>query len=137
MVRAGVVKHPGEWKESGYYEIQNPPKRYGFVNVPVLMELLGLDELKKLQEVRAQWAESQLNSFSQRDSSWTESIAAGDQNFVERVKEKLGMRAKAREVVRQSEGFVLKETTAPYMMTSFDSKKGLLREDNSIYLNES
>jgi putative transposase len=25
MVRAGVVKHPSEWKESGYNEIMNPP----------------------------------------------------------------------------------------------------------------
>jgi REP element-mobilizing transposase RayT len=136
MVRAGVVKHPGEWQESGYYEIQNPPRRYGIVNVPALMELLGLDELKKLQEARAQWVESQFNNASQGDSSWTESIAAGDQGFVEAVKEQLGMTAKAREVVRQSRGFVLKETTTPYM-TSFDSKKGLLREDNSVYLNES
>ena len=136
MVRAGVVKHPGEWKESGYYEIQNPPRRCGIVNVPALMKLLGLDELKKLQEARAQWVESRLNNVGQRDSSWTESIAAGDQGFVEAVKEKLGMRAKTREVVRQSEGFVLKETTTSYM-ASFDGKKSLLRENNRVYLEES
>jgi len=136
MVRAGVVKHPGEWKESGYYETQNPPSRYGIVNVQVLMELLGLDDLEKLKQARAQWAESQLNKVSQRDPSWTESIAAGDQGFVEGVKEKLGMRAKAREIVRQSEGFVLKETTTPYR-SLFDGKKGLLREENTVYLSES
>jgi len=27
MVRAGVVHHPGKWKESGFSEIQKPPKR--------------------------------------------------------------------------------------------------------------
>lgn len=135
MVRAGVVKHPGEWKESGYHEIQNLPRRYGIVNVPVLMELLGLDGLEKLQEARAQWAESQLNSVSQHDSSWTESIAIGNQDFVKGVKEKLRMRAKTREVVQRTEGFVLKETTTSYM-TSFDGKNGLLREDNRLYLRE-
>jgi len=135
MVRAGVVKHPGEWKESGYYEIQNPPRRYGIVNVQVLMELLGLDDLEKLQQARAQWTESQLNNVSQRDSSWTESIAAGNQGFVEKVKEKLGMRVKAREVVRQSEGFVLKETATPYR-SLFNGKKGLLRENNRVYWGE-
>jgi hypothetical protein len=113
MVRAGVVKHPGEWKESGYYEVQNPPRRYGIINLPVLMELLELDNVEQLQRARAQWAESMLDSRSQRDSCWTESIATGDQDFVEGVKEKLGMKARAREVVRQSEGFVLKETTTP------------------------
>lgn len=28
MVRAGVVRHPGEWPISGYREIQDPPVRY-------------------------------------------------------------------------------------------------------------
>ncbi len=135
MVRAGVVKHPGKWKESGYYEIQNPPQRYGLVNVPVLMELLGLGEIEQLQQVRAQWAESLLNDTNQRDSSWTESIASGDQNFVEEVKERLGMRAKARKVIQQTKGFVLKETITPYI-ASCDGKKGLLREDNGVYLGE-
>jgi putative transposase len=83
MVRAGVVCHPREWKESGYEEMQNPPRRYGIVNVPVLMNLLGLDALKKLQEARAEWIESQLGRVNQRDAKWTESIAAGSREFVE------------------------------------------------------
>ena len=91
MVRAGVVRHPGEWKESGYEEIQNPPRRYGMVNVPVLMNLLGLDELKKLQEARAEWIESQRGKVNQRDAMWTEAVGTGSQEFVEEVKEKLGM----------------------------------------------
>jgi hypothetical protein len=28
IVRAGVVNHPEKWKESGFIEIQKPPKRY-------------------------------------------------------------------------------------------------------------
>jgi REP-associated tyrosine transposase len=135
MVRAGVVKHPGDWKESGYYELQNPPRRYGIVNVLVLMELLGLDELKKLQDARVQWAESMLNGENQHDSFWSESIAVGNHKFVEGVKAKLGMRGKAREIVRQSEGFLLKETTAHYTALS-DVKKNRLREDNRVYLAE-
>ena len=27
MVRAGKVTHPSQWKQSGYNEIQTPPKR--------------------------------------------------------------------------------------------------------------
>lgn len=135
MVRTGVVKHPGDWKESGYYEIQNPTRRYGIVNIPVLMKILGIDELKMLQAARAQWAESMLNGGSQRDSSWSESIAAGNQDFVEGVKEKLGIRAKAREVVRQSKGFVLKEAAAPYKAL-FDGKKVRLRENNGVFWKE-
>lgn len=33
MVRAGVVGHPGQWKESGFSEIQDPPKRYRIVDL--------------------------------------------------------------------------------------------------------
>ena len=135
MVRAGVVSHPGEWKESGYEEIQNPPRRYGMVNVPALMNLLGLDELKKLQEARAEWIESQRGKVNQRDATWTEAVGTGSREFVEEVKEKLGMRAKARTVRPQNEGFVLKETTAPYRHL-FDGKKVPLREENLVYLNE-
>lgn len=31
------------------YEVQNSPRRYGIINVPVLMELLELDNLEKLR----------------------------------------------------------------------------------------
>ena len=33
MVRAGVVKHPREWENSGYREIQKPPSRCGIIDV--------------------------------------------------------------------------------------------------------
>ena len=42
MVRAGVVNHPIEWKESGYYEIQNPKRRYSIIDYISLMEILNL-----------------------------------------------------------------------------------------------
>jgi putative transposase len=32
MVRAGVVKHPSEWLQSGFNEIQSPPKRYQIID---------------------------------------------------------------------------------------------------------
>jgi len=40
MVRAGVVVHPDQWKQSGYNEIQTPRKRYGLINHNYLMKLL-------------------------------------------------------------------------------------------------
>jgi putative transposase len=32
MVRAGVVKHPRKWEDSGYREIHKPPSRYGIID---------------------------------------------------------------------------------------------------------
>ena len=44
MVRAGVVKHPSEWKESGYNEIMNPPKRYSLIDQTRLENILGFSD---------------------------------------------------------------------------------------------
>jgi REP element-mobilizing transposase RayT len=38
MVRAGVVNHPERWKESGFKEIQKPPKRYAIVDLQSLRD---------------------------------------------------------------------------------------------------
>ncbi|MFZ1745334.1 MAG: hypothetical protein WBO24_19770 [Nitrospirales bacterium] len=80
--------------------------------------------MKKLQEAGAEWIESQRGKVNQRDAMWTEAVGTGSREFVEEVKEKLGMRAKARTVRPQNEGFVLNETTAPYRPL-FDGKKVL------------
>ena len=94
-----------------------------------------MNEVKKLQEARGEWIESQRGKVNQRDATWAEAVATCSREFVEEVKEKLGMRAKARTVRPQNEGFVLKETTAPYRPLC-DGKKVLLREENLVYLNE-
>lgn len=36
MVRAGVVRHPGEWETSGFCEIQTPPERKGVIDCRTL-----------------------------------------------------------------------------------------------------
>jgi len=48
MVRAGVVRHPGEWKAGGYREIQVAPERYRIVNRAELAEVLGIEEPSRL-----------------------------------------------------------------------------------------
>jgi len=45
MVRAGVVNHPGQWNESGFCEIQEPPKRYSIIDLRAISELCGFGEL--------------------------------------------------------------------------------------------
>jgi len=40
MVRAGVVKHPSEWKRGGYAELQRPRRRGGRLDYEALQELL-------------------------------------------------------------------------------------------------
>ena len=46
MVRAGVVNHPQQWKESGFIEIQKLPKRYAIIDLKSLSELSGFSNLE-------------------------------------------------------------------------------------------
>jgi hypothetical protein len=46
---------------------------------------------------------------------WTESIAVGGEAFVRGIKERLGIRAKGRKVVRGESRFELREISAPYV----------------------
>jgi hypothetical protein len=57
MVRAGAVRHPGEWVYGGYREIQNPKQRYTLIDRQKLSALLCIKDNDQL-------------------SKWTQSIAA-------------------------------------------------------------
>jgi len=59
-----------------------------------------------------------------RDGKWSESIAVGSELFVMMTKEKLGIKAKEREVVGQDGSHVLREYPDPY-----DS---ILRHENDV-----
>jgi putative transposase len=91
MARAGVVNHPGEWKESGFREIQKPPRRYSIIDLQSLVELCGFAARAEFQTAHRQWVEQGLeNGLAVRDDSWSEAIAVGSQSFVEKVKGELG-----------------------------------------------
>jgi hypothetical protein len=128
MVRAGVVRHPGELMYGGYHEIQNPKQRYSLINRQQLTALLGLKD--KLLENHRHWVEEVLkNGSNQRDAKWTESIAVGDKEFVMETKAKLGAKAIGRRELENNEGYELKEPQSPYNRV-FDPEKCSLRLKN-------
>jgi hypothetical protein len=49
-----------------------------------------------------------------REGEWTQSIAVGTQGFVEKTKQKLGIRAKGRKVVETGEAYQLREPQVFY-----------------------
>ena len=126
MVRAGVVRHPGEWSGSGYCEIQQPPKRYTIINMPALMELLGFKASAALQQAHEGWIETLLaGNDHQRQSGWSEGIAIGSEAFVTNVKAQLGLRAKHREIVQAGDMSILKEDALSYTDYFRSGKVGL------------
>jgi putative transposase len=60
MVRAGVVNHPLKWVYSGFYEVQQSPKRYRLIDLPTLLALCGFSKQVDFQQARRQWVEQAL-----------------------------------------------------------------------------
>ncbi len=61
------------------------------------------------------WVEGSLREVSHfRDGKWTESVAVGSEAFVTATKEKLGLKAKGREVVGRDGSYELRESPAAY-----------------------
>jgi len=63
---------------------------------------------------------------------FTEIIAVGSKRFVVATKEKLGIKAKGRNVLGQDDTHELREPPAPYK-GHFGTEKGLLRPENTYY----
>ena len=115
MVRAGVVKHPGDWDTCGFNEIQSPPERYAIIDQQKLTELLGVADFSKAQELHRSWIDEALRSDTlQRDDVWTQSIAIGGNDFVQSFKESLGIKTQYRVIDETSNAHVLREPSSLY-----------------------
>lgn len=135
MVRAGVVQHPSEYKISGYNEIQNPPERYSIIDRKTLLDLLEIQNEKKLQQVHREWVETELiNGQPLKNSLWSESLAVGKESFTKDIQQKLASRAQGRSVVSRTETTVLKEPQAFYNAL-FTTEKVFLSLKNTYYFN--
>ncbi len=133
MVRAGVVKHPAEYRLSGFYEIQNPPKRYTVIDYTKLRSLFSIHDDKQFQQHHLQWVESELmRNNAERMGCWSESIAVGSEQFIENVQRQLGSRAKGRSIAIENERTVLREPLASYNAL-FGAEKSTLSPDNSYF----
>jgi putative transposase len=136
MVRAGVVKYPAKWKESGFSEIQKPPKRYGIIDLRSLSDLTEFAELKDFQTAHREWVERALESgLAIRDDHWTESIAVGSLAFVDKVKSELGVKAAHRDVIEADGSYALREPAGAYGL-SFAAQSETLRSQNTFLWNQ-
>jgi putative transposase len=137
MVRASVVSHPVEWAHSGYREIQEPPKRYAFIDLEGLAVLCGFTDLRDFQRAHRQWVEQALeNGCAPRDDRWSEAIAVGSLPFVETVKNDLGVKAMHREVVQADGTYALREPAEAYAR-NFTGENEVLSSANTLPWNES
>lgn len=91
MIRAGIVKHPLEWKDCGIHEILNPQQSNKLIDIPELARLAGFPEKENLPEHYAGLLESVLKKGSlSRDDIWTRELAVGSKFFVDNVRKQCG-----------------------------------------------
>jgi putative transposase len=134
MVRAGVVTHPEQWKESGFREIQKPSKRYAIIDLQSLSELSGVVDLKDFQRAHRQWVEQGLeNGVAYRDERWSESIAVGSLAFVETIKNNLGIKASHRDVTEANGSYALREPTDAYGVKFGCENEALTHQNTFIW----
>ena len=110
MVRAGAITHPGEWQMSGYSEIHNRRGSYKVIDYSSLIMLSGCCDLEEFRTLHKSLIEERLQSGKNiQDSRWTQSVAIGSQDFVEKIKKQLGWRGRGREINSKDGVFELKE----------------------------
>jgi len=75
------------------------------------------------------------NGGNTRNSTWTQSIAVGSEEFIVRTKEELGISAKGRKVLESGEVFQLREPTVSYNL-DFGTKNNDIGGENGYFWNE-
>jgi REP-associated tyrosine transposase len=91
MTRAGVVEHPSEWLHAGYHELSGNKKRNRIINFNKLLKHIGMSTDK---ERFLKWynltIDSKAKSNMERQRYWTESLAVGSEEWIDKIKRKIG-----------------------------------------------
>jgi putative transposase len=82
MVRAGVVRHPSQWKVCGYNEIQSTRSSYRVIDFAALCDLTGSQAPYDFRREHRAWVETELKqAVTKRQPEWTEENAVGPDSF--------------------------------------------------------
>jgi putative transposase len=127
MVRAGCVRHPEEWEWCGYRELMGLRKRYCLIDADELLRQVTPDGRQHLAGFRADYAAHLARGIgdgaANRQSIWTESIAVGRNEFVNRIsRQQIHRRELLMEEYRPANGtWILRE--APVAYDAFSGSK--------------
>ena len=86
MVRARVVRHPSEWRHSGYHELCGDKKRYRVINTERLRKCLRIEDSEQFNEWYKRTIDEKLKVlYHVRQAFWTEALAVGDEAWIKRI----------------------------------------------------
>lgn len=115
MVRAGVVKHPREWRHGGYNEIQAPRSRYRVIALERVAALAECSTVGEFQAAHREQIEMTLASGDQsREPAWTGAIAVGSEAFAHTVRLRLGLSRLDRTTSRDGHLYSLRDDHGRY-----------------------
>ncbi len=114
MVRAGVVKHPSEWRWCSYNEIVGDRQRYRLIDTERIANLFGQirDATPFRENYRHSISEKLQKCDLSRVSMWSESLAIGSAGYVQDIEERIYNRRKMDRAPTDSDAaatWVLKE----------------------------
>lgn len=138
MVRAGVVKHPGDWPHSGYNEIQSPKRKCVLVDHYRLMQLAGFTDYGQFCEAHENWLRAAtMEGPSALQPDWSKAIAVGGSEFVQEVKDSLRALTIGRQLKPNpnNKSYELKEAVESYRAL-FDPKKDDIAHTNTYNWDE-
>jgi putative transposase len=128
MVRAGAIKHPSEWGQSGYNEIQSSPQRYRCINVPALAALLGFVDANSLRNGLREWVDVALAKGNlKRQPAWTQSIAVGQREYLDSIGDELKITHPGRKIEGNTDFLFLHEEPMRYVAETMPEKPGPCR----------
>ncbi len=119
MVRAGVIGHPGQWSWCSYGELAGAKKRYRVVDRDVFARVFGRDPNAKgfVESYRAMVDEKLGKGMLAREPEWSESLAVGSREYVDKVSALVENRRRLEAVESPCvghEGWVLREERESY-----------------------
>ena len=123
MVRAGVVDHPRDWRWCGYDELVGTRQRYRLIDIKQLMRSLDLEDTQDLARLHSAGVDDLIvrRSFT-REALWSESLAVGSQEYVEKIKKDLWQRTRFEEECvtqeDQSRAWIVREVPVAYTADS-------------------
>jgi len=133
MVRAGVVSHPRNWSSGGYGEIQCPRQRYGIINHEKLSQKLCFTNVASFQRQHREWITQAIEDNTlARETKWSQSIAVGEDAFVQEITKSLYPKAGRREIVEIDGSHIVREPMSSYK-ADFIGKIASLSPKNTHY----
>ncbi len=115
MVRAGVVRHPAQWRWCGYHELVGSRQRYRLLDLRRVFELFsGPDSGSFAQTYDAAIAQTIAHHQLSRNPIWTQSIAVGSESFVQTIAHASRIRKKLRIAVSADGNWHVAEEVGSY-----------------------